>query len=250
MGDFHRPTGGTDRSSSSTIEAPAARRQEKITTPAPAPRITDAQKATGDRAKTVVAQPAAAKPAATPAKAPPPAAKPAPVTSSPHVPVTPTTHAGGSKIATSQAPASKPPAEVPKAIEVKPAQVPVVPAAKTESTPASPAAPKAPEIVVAASPVVEEVVDKTRQGLLTLLSSIAAEEPNYPRDGDKAARATWLSESLVKLARVVLNKRPKVEALTGDANARNDLMGDIAAKLKKDLKDKFPNTPMPNFLRR
>ncbi len=130
------------------------------------------------------------------------------------------------------------------------AQAPIPPVAKTENAPVAAIAPKAPEAVAAVSPAVEEVVDKTRQGLLTLLSDLAAEEPNYPRDGDKAARARWLSESLVRLARVVLNKRPKVESLARDANARNDLMGDISAKLKKDLKDKFPTTPMPNFLRR
>lgn len=253
MGDFHRPTGGSDRGGSSTIEAPAARKH--VPASAPAPRIQDNRSDTQSRI------------AATTTPAPKPAAKPAPATAPQHKPVAPADRGGSSKIAAESpaAPAAKPAAVIEAkpatptvtqpakpVVEAKPvaAQAPVTPVVKQESAPSAPVAPKAPEVVAPATPAIEEVVDKTRQGLLTLLSTLAAEEPSYPRDGDKVARAQWLSTSLVKLARVVLNKRPKAEALSGDANARNDLMGEVSAKLKKELKDKFPTTPMPNFLRR
>ncbi len=229
MGTDHRGVTETlDRKSASAITAPKPQQRVEARQPA---RIEHGRQDTGNRAKNVTQT-------QTPVK-PPSAPKAAPV-SSPHVPVTPASHTGASKI-------TPPNPAVLDQVFAQDAPVRAI-----ESKPVLPAAaPKAPEAVPAVvSAQVEEVVDTTRAGLNALLAEIAGQEPDYPKEGDKAARAQWMSESLVKLARTVLNKRPKVDALVADSNARNDLMSALSAKLKKDLGKKYDTTPMPRFLRR
>lgn len=214
MGTDHRGlTESSDRGGASTIAAPKPRQRVEQRQ---APRIEDDRKNTGSRAKQAATP--APHPASTSAKAVPVA--------SPHVPVTPADHAGVSTISKPVSPAS----------------------ARIESRPAETALEAAPAAVIA---TVDEVVDTSRTGLLALLAELQTQELDYPKvTADKAGRAQWMSDSLAKLARVVLNKRPKVDALVTDAQARNELIQAIATKVKHDLGKKYDKTPMPKFLQR
>ncbi len=86
--------------------------------------------------------------------------------------------------------------------------------------------------------VVAEEIGSTKAKLLALLARLADEEPDYmARDTteQKKARAQWISESLAALARAVLGRRPKVETLKNDPDARNKMIQDLRDPLKAQL---------------